>query len=130
MTELVKPTVETVALADGSKVQLSKPANMGDQEWDELKTYAEANPEEARRMSWQSKDATYIRDSAMSDVLREHYETKLAYGDEAFLARLSAMEKNADLAPVFTAVKQGGSSAAMQFYYQDQLMIKMNRAIG
>merc|ERR1712066_71254 len=59
-----------------------------------------------------------------------YYEAKVAYGDDAFTAKLSALEKSPDFAPIFDDIKKGGVPAAMQYYYNEPLMLKMNRAIG
>merc|ERR1711972_221298 len=67
---------------------------------------------------------------AQTNAIQEYYEAKVAYGDDAFTAKLSALEKSPDFAPIFDDIKKGGVPAAMQYYYNEPLMLKMNRAIG
>merc|ERR1711972_551801 len=63
-------------------------------------------------------------------ALQEYYTSKLAYGDEAISMKLGSLEKNPDFAPIFDEIKKAGVPAAMTYYYNEPLMMKMNRAMG
>jgi len=127
---LTKPIYEKLSLADGTTLEVRKEPTMGTAEWEELKDFLEKNPEEARRMSNQAKDAQSVRDLAQTNAIQEYYEAKVAYGDDAFTAKLAALEKSPDFAAVFDDIKKGGVNAAMMHYYNEPLMLKMNRAMG
>jgi hypothetical protein len=130
MESLSKPIYETLSLTDGTTLQVTKQPSMGQAEWEEMKDFLEKNPEEARRLENQAKDSQAMREMAQINAIQEFYESKVAYGDDAFTSKLSALERNPDFAPIFDDIKQGGVPAAMQYYYNEPLMLKMNRAVG
>merc|ERR1712187_585174 len=46
------------------------------------------------------------------------------------MQKMSGLEKNPDFGPIFDDIKKGGVAAAMQHYWNEPLMMKMNRAMG
>jgi len=128
--ELKKPEKETLSLSDGTTLKVTKTPGVGPQEWEETKSYLEANPEEARRMEAFSKDAKQVRDWMQTEAIQDYYGSKLSYGDEGMTSKLMSLDKNPDFAHIFDDIKRGGVQAAMQHYHNEPLMLKLSRAMG
>lgn len=121
---------ETLSLSDGTGITLERTPGVSDNEWEETKRWLEGNPEEARRMEMYTKDAANVRAHLQTQALADYYQGKLGYGDEQVTSRLVALEKNPEFAHIFEEIKRGGPQAAMAFYYNEPLMMKMSRAVG
>lgn len=127
---LVIPDYDTLNLSDGTTLRLSKTPNASDAEWKETKRYLEDNPEEARRMESFSKDAKAVKSWMQQQAIQEHYQMKINTGDEVISSKIDSLDKNPDFAHIFEDVRRSGAQAAMQYYYNEPLMLKMSRAMG
>merc|ERR1712187_996061 len=93
-----------------------------------MKVFFEANPEEARIAEALTKDSKLMRQTAMTEILQEYYASMVGMGDDAFQAKLTAVEKSPECAPIIDAIKKG--EPIQQYYTNEATMLKMNRAVG
>jgi len=128
MAALKKPVCETLNLSDGSTLKFYKDPSMGSSEWADMKSYYEANPEEARMAEAQAKDAKTMRDAAIAETLQEYYSSLLGMGDDVMKTKMDALERSPEFGNMIGEFKKGGSPQG--YYYNEPLMIKMNRAMG
>merc|ERR1711948_246080 len=63
-------------------------------------------------------------------ALQEYYQMKINTGDESIYNKIQLLEKNPDFVNVVDDIKRNGAQAAMQYYYNEPLMLKMSRAMG
>lgn len=121
---------DVLNLSDGTTLELRRTPGMGDKEWDDTKKHLEANPEEARRMEKFARDAKEVRAWMQTQALTEYYNTKLNHGDQNVIGKLLSLEQIPELAQVFNDVRQGGAQAAMRYYRNEPLLLKVSRAMG
>lgn len=121
---------DVLHLSDGTTLALRRTPGMGDKEWDDTKMHLEANPEEARRMEKFARDAKEVRAWMQTQALTEYYNTKLNHGDQNVIGKLAALEQLPELNQVFNEVRQGGAQAAMKYYRNEPLLLKVSRAMG
>jgi hypothetical protein len=126
----VKEVKETLALSDGTTLEITKTPGIDDRAWADTKSYLEANPEEARRTEDFNKDAKAYRDWLMTNSLYDYYSMKLGSGDDLISNKIMGLEKNPDFAHIFEDIKRGGNEAAMMHYYNEPLMLKLSRTMG
>merc|ERR1711972_732967 len=69
-----------------------------------------------------------VRDMSTASILQEYYSSMLGMGDDAFQSKLSGLERSPEFGPIIAAIKKGES--VQQYYYNEPLMLKMNRAVG
>lgn len=121
---------DVLNLSDGTTLELRRTPGMGDKEWEDTKKHLEANPEEARRMEKFARDAKEVRAWMQTQALTEYYNTKLNHGDQTVVGKLLSLEQIPELAQVFNDVRQGGAQAAMRYYRNEPLLLKVSRAMG
>lgn len=121
---------DVLNLSDGTTLELRRTPGMGDKEWEDTKKHLEANPEEARRMEKFARDAKEVRAWMQTQALTEYYNTKLNHGDQTVIGKLMSLEQIPELAQVFNDVRQGGAQAAMRYYRNEPLLLKVSRAMG
>jgi len=121
---------DVLNLSDGTTLELRRTPGMGDKEWEDTKKHLEANPEEARRMEKFARDAKEVRAWMQTQALTEYYNTKLNHGDQTVIGKLLSLEQIPELAQVFNDVRQGGAQAAMRYYRNEPLLLKVSRAMG
>lgn len=121
---------DVLNLSDGTTLELRRTPGMGDKEWEDTKKHLEANPEEARRMEKFARDANEVRAWMQTQALTEYYNTKLNHGDQTVVGKLLSLEQIPELAQVFNDVRQGGAQAAMRYYRNEPLLLKVSRAMG
>jgi len=116
---------ETLQLSDGTELLATRPAGTDDAAWEETRRHYEANPEEARRSEAAAKDAGATRDSLQMNCLWDHYNAE--HEPPAKILELTA---NPDLAHIFEDIRADGSQAAMRYYHNEPLMLKVSRLVG
>jgi len=126
----VKAVKETIDLSDGTMLEVTRPSGIDGATWEETKQYYEAHPEDARRSEEAAKDAKTTRDTMQMNYLWDYYSSKLAVADELTSSSFTDLENNPDLTHIFQDIKSGGAQAAMQYYYNEPLMLKINRLMG
>jgi len=121
---------ETLSLCDGTSLEVTKQPGVDDATWEETKMWVANNPEEARKMETYFKDSKQVRDWMQTNTLSEYYDTKVGSGDEMVSMKLLGLEGNPEFAHIFEDIKKGGVQSAMQFYYNEPMMLKISRAMG
>jgi len=121
---------ETVALSDGSSVSLARVPGIDDATWQEVKTYLSDNPDMAKSLQKFSKNPEAMRGWLQTQAIAEHYHTKLENGDAPVQDRMKGLEKDDELAPIFADIKANGIEAAMKYYKDEELMLKISKKMG
>lgn len=121
---------ETIALSDGSSVSLARVPGIDDATWGEVKTYLSDNPEMAKSLQKFAKNPEAMRGWLQTQAIAEHYHTKLENGDAPVQDRMKGLEKDDELAPIFADIKANGMDAAMKYYQDEELMLKISRKMG
>jgi len=124
------PESETLSLADGTSVLVSKIPCIGGDEWAATKKYLEENPDEARKMESFTKDAKSVKNFMQQQTLTDYYYSKIDSGDELTATKVLGLQHNPEFAHIFNDVKKGGTQAAYQHSFNEPLMAKVSRAVG
>mmetsp|Transcript_20648 Transcript_20648/g.45273 ORF Transcript_20648/g.45273 Transcript_20648/m.45273 type:complete len:268 (+) Transcript_20648:54-857(+) len=121
--------VDTVKLNDGSTMELARLPDVDENTWSQVKGYIAGNPELARRLQKFAKNPDAIRGWLQTSAIAEHYQAKEGCSG-ASEQRVRLLESDPELGPVFEDIRKNGMDAAMRYYQDEALMLKINERIG
>lgn len=121
---------EVLNISDGSTMEISRMQGIDDATWSEVKAYVEGNPDTAKALQSFAKNPEAMRGWLQTQAIAEHYNTKLASGDSPVKDQVVALEKDAELTAIFEDIKKNGLEAAMKYYQDEELMIKISQKMG
>mmetsp|Transcript_37656 Transcript_37656/g.70232 ORF Transcript_37656/g.70232 Transcript_37656/m.70232 type:complete len:270 (-) Transcript_37656:263-1072(-) len=125
-----EPATETLKISDGTTMQIARLPDIDDNTWSEVKAYVEGNPETAKALQNFAKNPEAMRGWLQTQAIAEHYNTKLSNGDAPVADRVKSLEKDPELASVFEDIKKNGMEAAMKYYQDEDLMLKISQKMG
>merc|ERR1719199_2023789 len=111
-------------------MEISRLPEIDDQTWAEVRQYVESNPETAKSLQNFSKNPEAMRGWLQTQAIAEHYNTKLANGDAPVQERVKSLEHDPELAAMFEDIKKNGLEAAMKYYQDEELMLKISQKMG
>jgi len=126
----VEPATETLKINDGTTMQIARLPDIDEGTWEDVKKYVEGNPETARALQNFAKNPEAMRGWLQTQAIAEHYNTKLTSGDAPVADRVKSLEKDPELASVFEDIKKNGMEAAMKYYQDEDLMLKISQKLG
>jgi len=121
---------ETIALSDGTNINIARVPGIDDTTWGEVKTYLEGNPDMAKSLQKFAKNPEAMRGWLQTQAMAEHYHTKLGKGDAPVQERMKTLEQDPELSAVFEDIKANGLEAAMKYYQDEELMLKISKKMG
>jgi len=121
---------ENLQLSDGTSMDLARVPGVDDGTWDEVKTYLTGNPDIAKSLQKFSKNPEAMRGWLQTQAIAEHYNTKLASGEAPVQEKLKSMERDPELSKIFEDIKKNGLEAAMKYYQDEELMMKISQKMG
>ncbi|CAJ1405816.1 unnamed protein product [Effrenium voratum] len=121
---------ETLKINDGTTMEIARLPDVDDATWAELKAYVEGNPETAKTLQNFAKNPEAMRGWLQTQAIAEHYNTKLSNGDTPVQDKVKSLESDPDLAAVFEDIKKNGMEAAMKYYQDEELMLKISQKMG
>jgi len=121
---------ESVKLSDGTSMDLVRVPGVDDATWAEVRTYLEGNPDMAKSLQKFAKNPEAIRGWLQTQAIAEHYNSKLSNGDAPVQDKLKALDSDPELAAVFEDIKKNGLEAAMKYYNDEELMLKISKKMG
>lgn len=127
---MATPATETLTISDGTTMQLARVPGIDDATWADVRAYVEGNPETAKALQSFSKNPEAMRGWLQTQAIAEHYHTKLATGDAPVQERIKGLEHDPELAAMFEDIKQNGLEAAMKYYQDEELMLKISQKLG
>ncbi|CAE7903147.1 AKR2A [Symbiodinium necroappetens] len=130
MAETATAPTETLKISDGTTMQIARLPDIDDNTWAEVKAYVEGNPETAKALQSFAKNPEAMRGWLQTQAIAEHYNTKLSNGDAPVADRVKSLEKDPELASVFEDIKKNGMEAAMKYYQDEELMLKISQKMG
>jgi len=125
-----KAPSEALKLKDGTSIHLARIPDVDDATWAEVKTYLESNPEIAKHLQNFAKNPDAMRGWLQTQAIAEHYNTKLNASDEPVQERMKSLERDSELSQVFEDIKKNGLEAAMKYYQDEDLMLKISQKMG
>jgi len=127
---MAKPSTETLKIADGTTMEISRLPDIDDETWAEVKQYVESNPDTAKSLQNFAKNPEAMRGWLQTQAIAEHYNTKLANGDAPVQERVKSLEHDPELSAMFEDIKKNGLEAAMKYYQDEGLMLKISQKMG
>lgn len=127
---MAKSATETLNIADGTTMEISRLPDIDDETWAEVKQYVEGNPDTAKSLQNFAKNPEAMRGWLQTQAIAEHYNTKLASGDAPVQERVKALEHDPELESMFEDIKKNGMEAAMKYYQDEELMMKISQKMG
>ena len=121
---------ENLQLSDGTSMDLARVPGIDDGTWDEVKTYLTGNPDIAKSLQKFAKNPEAMRGWLQTQAIAEHYNTKLANGEQPVQDKLKSLEHDPELNKVFEDIKKNGLEAAMKYYQDEELMLKISQRMG
>ena len=122
--------METLKINDGTTMQITRLPDIDDETWAEVKSYVETNPETAKALQNFAKNPDAMRGWLQTQAIAEHYNTKLSNGDTPVQDRVKSLESDTELGPIFEDIKKNGMEAAMKYYQDEELMLKISQKMG
>eukprot|EP00439_Symbiodinium_sp_Y106_P073454 s1099_g13.t2 len=132
---MAAPTKETLKIADGTTMEITRLPDIDDATWAEVKQYVESNPETAKSLQNFAKNPEAMRGWLQTQAIAEHYNTKLTSGDAPVQDRVKSLEQDPELKEMFedlsrADIKKNGMEAAMKYYQDETLMLKISQKMG
>eukprot|EP00441_Pelagodinium_beii_P019736 CAMPEP_0197653592 /NCGR_PEP_ID=MMETSP1338-20131121/36306_1 /TAXON_ID=43686 ORGANISM="Pelagodinium beii, Strain RCC1491" /NCGR_SAMPLE_ID=MMETSP1338 /ASSEMBLY_ACC=CAM_ASM_000754 /LENGTH=267 /DNA_ID=CAMNT_0043228771 /DNA_START=60 /DNA_END=863 /DNA_ORIENTATION=+ len=127
---MATPATETLKIVDGTTMEISRLPDIDDATWSEVKQYVESNPDTAKSLQNFAKNPEAMRGWLQTQAIAEHYNTKLANGDAPVQERVKSLEHDPELAAMFEDIKKNGLEAAMKYYQDEELMLKISQKMG
>eukprot|EP00931_Biecheleriopsis_adriatica_P034661 TRINITY_DN1_c0_g1_i1.p1 TRINITY_DN1_c0_g1~~TRINITY_DN1_c0_g1_i1.p1 ORF type:complete len:269 (+),score=79.61 TRINITY_DN1_c0_g1_i1:57-863(+) len=127
---MAQPQTEVLNISDGSTMQITRLPDLDDETWSEVKKYVEGNPETAKSLQSFAKNPEAMRGWLQTQAIAEHYNTKLANGDAPVAEHVKALEHDPELKDIFEDIKKNGLEAAMKYYQDEELMLKISQKMG
>eukprot|EP00437_Effrenium_voratum_P007812 CAMPEP_0181429002 /NCGR_PEP_ID=MMETSP1110-20121109/16975_1 /TAXON_ID=174948 /ORGANISM="Symbiodinium sp., Strain CCMP421" /LENGTH=185 /DNA_ID=CAMNT_0023552257 /DNA_START=62 /DNA_END=616 /DNA_ORIENTATION=+ len=123
-------STETLKINDGTTMEIARLPDIDDATWAEVKAYVEGNPETAKTLQGFAKNPEAMRGWLQTQAIAEHYNTKLSGGDAPVQEKVKSLESDPELAAVFEDIKKNGMEAAMKYYQDEELMLKISQKMG
>jgi len=111
-------------------MEISRLPDVDEATWTEVKQYVESNPETAKSLQNFAKNPEAMRGWLQTQAIAEHYNTKLSNGDAPVQERVKSLEQDEELKSVFEDIKKNGLEAAMKYYQDEALMLKISQKMG
>jgi len=127
---MAAPSTETLKIADGTTMEITRLPDIDDATWAEVKQYVESNPETAKSLQNFAKNPEAMRGWLQTQAIAEHYNTKLTSGDAPVQDRVKSLEQDPELKEMFEDIKKNGMEAAMKYYQDETLMLKISQKMG
>lgn len=124
------PQTDTVRLGDGRTMQVTRPPDLDQGSWDKTKRFLESNPDIASKTQALDRDAEAMRQVLQTMSIEEHYKSRLRGGDDSIRNSFAALEQDEELRHVFDDIKRNGIEAAMRYWSDETLMLKICQRIG
>ncbi|CAK9067574.1 unnamed protein product [Durusdinium trenchii] len=121
---------ETLKISDGSSMEITRLPDLDDETWQEVKAYVEGNPETAKALQNFAKNPDAMRGWLQTQAIAEHYNSKLSHGDTPVQEKVKSLESDPELAPIFEDIKKNGMEAAMKYYQDEEIMLKISQKMG
>jgi hypothetical protein len=125
-----KPATETLKISDGTTMEISRLPDLDDATWSEVKQYVESNPDTAKSLQNFAKNPEAMRGWLQTQAIAEHYNSKLANGDAPVQDKVKGLETDPELKEMFEDIKKNGIEAAMKYYQDEELMLKISKKMG
>eukprot|EP00439_Symbiodinium_sp_Y106_P051300 s1130_g6.t2 len=119
-----------IMLRDGCRLEICRLPDVDDQTWAEVRAYVEGNPDTAKTLKSFSKNPDAMRGWLQTQAIAEHYSAKLANGDTPVQDKVKSLEADPELAAIFEDIKKNGMEAAMKYYQDEELMLKISQKMG
>eukprot|EP00913_Durusdinium_trenchii_P018688 g17562.t1 len=126
----VPMATETLKISDGSSMEITRLPDLDDETWQEVKAYVEGNPETAKALQNFAKNPDAMRGWLQTQAIAEHYNSKLSHGDTPVQEKVKSLESDPELAPIFEDIKKNGMEAAMKYYQDEEIMLKISQKMG
>mmetsp|Transcript_21664 Transcript_21664/g.51508 ORF Transcript_21664/g.51508 Transcript_21664/m.51508 type:complete len:267 (-) Transcript_21664:70-870(-) len=125
-------TTETLNISDGTTMEIARLPDVDDQTWAEVKAFVEGNPDTAKTLQGFAKNPEAMRGWLQTQAIAEHYNTKLSAGGDnnPVQEKVKSLETDPELAAVFEDIKKNGMEAAMKYYQDEELMLKISQKMG
>lgn len=133
MTELAVASdmqLEQLKLADGTKMQVMRNAEMSDPQWLEAKRYMEDNPEETKDLEEYSTNPDKMRKQMLLKTITEVWQKMMSDGDDEFSRKIKALEEDTEFEQLFLDIKAYDVERIRQYYDDDLLMMKVSKKMG
>mmetsp|Transcript_37425 Transcript_37425/g.60307 ORF Transcript_37425/g.60307 Transcript_37425/m.60307 type:complete len:269 (+) Transcript_37425:52-858(+) len=127
---MAQPGSETLKISDGTTMEIARVPDIDDETWAEVKAYVEGNPDTAKHLQKFAKNPDAMRGWLQTNAIAEHYNTKLSNGDTPVQDRVKTLEQDPELALMFEDIKKNGMEAAMKYYQDEGLMLKISQKMG
>jgi len=121
---------ESLKLSDGTSMDLARVPGIDEASWEEVKVYLAGNPDVAKSLQKFAKNPEAMRGWLQTQAIAEHYNTKLESGDAPVQDKLKALDQDPELTAVFEDIKKNGIEAAMKYYQDEELMLKISAKMG
>ncbi|CAE7884684.1 PNKP [Symbiodinium microadriaticum] len=132
---------ETLKIADGTTMEITRLPDIDDATWAEARNIhideaAKGNPETAKSLQNFAKNPEAMRGWLQTQAIAEHYNTwesenkKLTSGDAPVQDRVKSLEQDPELKEMFEDIKKNGMEAAMKYYQDETLMLKISQKMG
>ena len=95
-----------------------------------MKKYVESNPDTAKALQGFAKNPEAMRGWLQTQAIAEHYNAKMSSGDAPVQDRMKSLESDPELCPIFEDIKKNGLEAAMKYYQDEELMLKVSQKMG
>lgn len=95
-----------------------------------MKKYVESNPDTAKALQGFAKNPEAMRGWLQTQAIAEHYNAKMSSGDAPVQDRMKSLESDPELGPIFEDIKKNGLEAAMKYYQDEELMLKVSQKMG
>eukprot|EP00933_Yihiella_yeosuensis_P011293 TRINITY_DN1184_c0_g2_i2.p1 TRINITY_DN1184_c0_g2~~TRINITY_DN1184_c0_g2_i2.p1 ORF type:complete len:269 (+),score=87.01 TRINITY_DN1184_c0_g2_i2:75-881(+) len=127
---MAQPATETLNINDGTTMEIARLPDVDDATWAEVKAYVEGNPETAKKLQTFAKNPEAVRGWLQTQAIAEHYNSKLSSGEGPVQEKIKQLGEDAELAPIFEDIKKNGLEAAMKYYQDEELMLKISKKMG
>jgi len=127
---MAQPQTETLKISDGTTMQIARLPDVDDATWAEVKAYVEGNPDTAKSLEKFAKNPEAMRGWLQTQAIAEHYNTKLSTGETPVADRVKSLESDPELSAMFEDIKKNGLEAAMKYYQDEELMLKISQKMG
>jgi len=122
--------METLRFDDGTAMELTRLPEVDNATWNDVKHYLQKNPQVARSLQTFATEPEALRGWLQTQVIAEHYNVRLTDGDAEVCARIDALKKDPELAPIIESIKKDGLEAALKYCNDEELMQKVSCKMG
>lgn len=127
---MAKAPTESVKLGDGTVMQITRLPEVDENTWGEMKSYLERNPDIAEGLKNFSKNPDAMRGWLQTQAFAEHYQSRLESSDQIAGEQLDGLESCEELSHVFDEIRTRGMSAAMKYWDNEELLMKISERAG